>query len=482
MPDVERGLERSLFSDDFLARVRQSLSPTSPGTAYARGLYITEAVRGLTPGGLLLDCRGDTAAAARLLADGMGLTAVPVPGLPGGFNLVDASGAGSDITIRPLVGDISDSLQDSGFTVQALALDLFPVPGGAILDPLRGLDDLADGRLKLCHPRALADDPARVLNAADLCNRFCLAPVTETRVALRSAAGLVGELSPARAWDCLSRIFSGTGMCAAARFLKEFAALEMLLPELEAIYDVPQNYYHHLDVWEHTMVTLDLLEEMMRSPAAYFPPYGSRVSAHLAGELEGGQSRRCFLAFAALIHDVGKARAMSVEASGRIRFGGHQIEGARLATGIASRLGLGRKGSRYLAEVARDHMRLGFLLKEGESVETRLRAIGELGAHTVEVVMLSLADRLATRGEASTEEAVARYRRMASRVMSDHFWSAYNPPLVNGHDVMVHAGVGPGPAFAEALFRVRVAQREALLGSREQALEYLAPDFKGRMV
>ncbi|MBU1671616.1 MAG: HD domain-containing protein [Actinobacteria bacterium] len=481
MAGCERGLERALLSDDLLTRVRLALALPAPDTAYASGLYIAETARGLAPGGLLLECRGDTVAAARSLSGGLGLIAVPVSGLPGGFRLVDKEGGGRDITLRPLAGAIHDSLEDSGFTIEAVAIDLFPAPGAGILDPLGGLADLLDGRLRTSHPRALIDDPARVLGAAELCNRFDLVPETETRVSLRSAAGLVAQLSPARAWACLSRILSGGGIGAAARFLKEFAVLEVVLPELEAIYDVPQNYYHHLGVWDHTLLTLDLLEEMMRAPAAYFPPYGSRITAHLAGELEGGLPRRCFLGLVALIHDAGKAHTMSVEPNGRIRFQGHALEGARLAAGVAARLGLGRRGSRYLIDVVRDHMRLGVLLKEGESVRTRLGAVRDLGGHTIEVIMLSLADRLATRGEASAEEGLARFRRTASRVMSDYFWERYSPALLDGRDVMVHSRVGPGPGVADALFRVRVAQREAQIGSRDQALEFIAPDFKGRM-
>jgi hypothetical protein len=46
---------------------------------------------------------------------------------------------------------------------------------------------------------------------------------------------------------------------------------------------------------------------------------------------------------------------------------------------------------------------------------------------------------------------------------------------------MVHTGTGSGPDVGDALFRARVAQRESTVSSRTEALEYLAPDFKGKM-
>jgi hypothetical protein len=144
-------------------------------------------------------------------------------------------------------------------------------------------------------------------------------------------------------------------------------------------------------------------------------------------------------------------------------------------------MGLGRSSAAHLVGLVADHMRLGLLLKGGESAETRLRAVRELGQRCIEVVLLSLADRMATRGPASTEEAMELYKRMTSRVLADYFWETDYPPLVDGRDVMMHTGIEQGPEVRRALFKARVAQREATISSREAALEYLAPDFKGRM-
>jgi hypothetical protein len=120
-------------------------------------------------------------------------------------------------------------------------------------------------------------------------------------------------------------------------------------------------------------------------------------------------------------------------------------------------------------------------LKEGESTESRLRAVRELGGRCPEVVLLSLADRLATRGEASTEEAQERFKRTVTRVLNDYFWlNDSNPPL-SGYDVVIHEGVEPGPEVGRRLFQVRVAQREGTVADRQQALEYLSPDIKGRI-
>lgn len=454
----------------------------SPGRLFACGRYVLEALAGSDPGGILLVCGTDAPGVAIELAGRSGLEPVALKDPTGAFHLAPGGRGARGITVVPLSGgDIKAHLHQSAFTVEALAVDLVSGQPRGIIDPFNGLSDLESGTLRALSPRAFIEDPARLLLAAELTFSYGLELDGRTESAMKAAAARVREVPPRRAWRLLSRLFGGKDLSDKARMLARTGALGALLPEVEALYDVPQNYYHHLGVWEHTLEVLDVLERMLEAPVGFFPAFAGRVTECLAEEIEGGVDRRSFLGFAALVHDVGKPAAMRVEPSGRIRFGGHQMEGAGLAEGIARRMELGRKGTTHLVGMVGDHMRLGFLLKEGESTKARLQAVRELGRRSIEAVMLSLADRMATRGEASTEEALERYKRMASRVLSDYFWDLDYPPLVDGRDVMMHAGLSPGPELGRALLKARVAQREATVSGRQQALEYLAPDFKGRM-
>jgi Probable RNA and SrmB- binding site of polymerase A len=480
MPGYRSNLDSAFEADELLGLAAGMAR--SPGTLFTCGRYVLEAVAGREPGGILLACGADAPGFAIELAARSALEPLALKGTPGAFHLAPGRHGGRAITVVPLEGGgIEAHLERSAFTVEAMAVDLASGPPREITDPLKGLDDLDGGTLRCVSPGVFVEDPARLLLAAELAFSYGLELDGHTEAAMKAAAARVGEVPPARAWRLLSSLFGGKDLSAKARMLARTGALGALFPEVEALYGVPQNYYHHLGVWEHTLEVLDHLERMLAAPASFFPAFADRVAVRLAQEVEGSVDRRSFLGFAALVHDVGKPGAMSVETSGRIRCVGHQVGGARLAGGIAGRIGLGRKGTAHLVGVVGEHMRLGFLLKEGESARTRLQAVRELGRRTIEVVMLSLADRMATRGEASTEEALQRFKRMSSRVLSDYFWDIDYPPLVDGRDVMMHAGMSPGPELGRALLEARVAQREATVSGRQQALEYLAPDFKGRM-
>jgi poly(A) polymerase len=466
-----------LEADPLFILIRSELAGAGGGRTYVTGAAVADAIAGRRPGNILLACHAPERIAAPLAA-AAGLRVVPVARRPGVLDLSREGERG--ITLVPLVdGGIEALARRASFTVLGMAVDVcFP---GALLDPLGGEADLAGGVLRLAGPSAIEDDPERLLLAAFVRKVYEVEPDGETMRALRTHAPLARAIEARRVWRSLRGILGQPGLSDTAAFLRNSGVLEELYPEVAAIYEVPQNYYHHADVWDHTLETLDRLEEMLASPQEHFKAYGARMISQLTRRVEGGVRRRALLLLAALVHDVGKAARCSVEPSGRIRFQGHQLEGAELAASIARRTGLGGRAGRRLVAIVRDHMMLGFLMKEGETTATRLGAAIELSDRCVEVVLLSLADRLATRGEASTSDATLRFERLATRLMSDWFWLKDFPPLLDGNDIMVHSDIARGAEVARVLFKARVAQRESTVSSRAQALEFLAPDFKGKM-
>ena len=481
MLNYRQNLESAFKEDGLFDTVARALASCSPGSFYLCGLYIADSLAGLEPDGMLIACGADTGRVGRGLAGETGFVPIDIVGKKGVFHLVEPGGRRS-ITLVPLTGgDIIRHLERSGFAVSAMAVDMAGGREHELTDPLGGLEDLDAKRLRVTSPESVVADPVRVLQAAELCSRYGLEPEADAEHAIVSSAERVGDAPPDRAFRMLARTLGGDGLKNNALLLRRLGVLGALFPEVEAVFDVPQNYYHHLGVWEHTLEVMDYLEDMMNSPAGTFRTKGRRIALHLRGKVEAGVGCRAYLSLAALIHDIGKPAAMKVMPTGRIRFQGHERESARLADGIARRLGLGYKGRSQLVGLVGGHMRFGYLLKEGESTESRLRAVRELGSRCPEVVLLSLADRLATRGEASTEEALERFRRTVTRVLNDYFWLYDSAPLLSGYDVVVHEGLEPGPAVGGRLFEVRVAQREGTVATSQQALEYLAPDFKGRI-
>jgi hypothetical protein len=126
------------------------------------------------------------------------------------------------------------------------------------------------------------------------------------------------------------------------------------------------------------------------------------------------------LAWAVLLHDVGKPAARQVDDEGRVTFFYHDRIGEQLARDVCRRFHMSRPFAQFVAELVRQHLRLGFLVRE---MPLSRRALVEY-RHAVEpfafeAIALSLADRMATRGDRTPPQSMARHFRVARDVFGD---------------------------------------------------------------
>lgn len=327
-------------------------------------------------------------------------------------------------------------------TVDALAR---PLGGGELVDPLCGLDDLAAGRLRLCSPAALADDPLRVLRLARLAHSLELAPDSAAQeAALRAAPGL-SRVSGERVRDEISTLLEARVASPALRDLAVWGALAVVLPELDGLRGVQQNPYHHLDVFEHTLEALTYVSGVV----AQLGGRGFLVSP--AGVGLPGVDPLVPVSWAVMLHDIGKPAVREVDEQGRIIFWHHDEMGRRMTTDIGARFNLSKRFIDYLGTLVRQHLRLGFLVREQPLTRRALaRYRRDVSPWVFESVVVSLCDRLATRGDKTSPASMARHYRLARSA-----WLSVNkeppPKVLRGEEVMALLGLEPGPEVGRAL-------------------------------
>jgi len=178
---------------------------------------------------------------------------------------------------------LEEDLQRRDFTINAIAQD----GDGHLIDPYGGARDIEARVLRHVSP-AFGEDPLRVLRAARFMARFAglgftVAPETMALMRAMVASGELAELTPERVWQELRRAIASATPSAFLRTLHDCGALAVVLPEIAALYGVPQSAEHHPEV--DTGVHIELVCDM----AARLAP---------GDELIG---------FAALTHDLGKA-------------------------------------------------------------------------------------------------------------------------------------------------------------------------------
>ncbi len=162
---------------------------------------------------------------------------------------------GFEIYASPEV-TLEEDLARRDLTINSLAKD----QDGNIIDPFGGLSDLKAGLLRHISP-TFTEDPVRVLRTARFAARFGFRIAPET-VALMSEMvhnGEVDALVPERVWQEFARGLMERRPSRMFCALRECSALVRIMPEVDALFGVPQPAQHHpeIDTGVHVMMVID---------------------------------------------------------------------------------------------------------------------------------------------------------------------------------------------------------------------------------
>ena len=224
---------------------------------------------------------------------------------------------------------LEQDLQRRDFTLNAIAR----APDGRLVDPYGGVDDLRARVLRHVGP-AFVEDPLRVLRAARFMARFAplgftVAPETLSLMRQIAASGELDTLVPERVWQELRKALASARPAAFLATLREADALAAVLPEVDALYGVPQRaeYHPEIDTGVHQQMVSDM-----------------------AARLRPGDAQ---IGFAALCHDLGKALTPPDEWPRHVM---HEQRGVAPTRALAERLKV-PQDYRQLAETAcREHL------------------------------------------------------------------------------------------------------------------------------
>jgi poly(A) polymerase len=379
------------------------------------------------------------------------------------------------IDVEPLRGgSLEADLLLRDFTVNAIAQ---PISGGARIDPLGGVQDLAAGRLRAASPAAFEDDPLRVMRLVRMAVELRLEPERSTLHLARAGARRLRGVAAERVFVELCRVLDAPAAVHGLRLLDEIEALAVVLPEMQRLRGVEQSRFHHLDVYEHTMAALEQVIALADDPVGRLPAAGEQAIVLLGEPLADGLSRGSALRWGALLHDIAKPATRAVrEHDGRVTFVGHDVLGAQIAEEILARLRASERLRTHVAGLVRHHLRLGFLVHEPQPLSPRaaFTYLSTAGQVAADVTLLSVADRLATRGERA-EEAIERHLRLAAQMLPQALrWHRDGPPrpLLRGDVLARELGIEPGPRLGSLLQELCEAQYAGEVRDGQQALTY----------
>lgn len=375
-------------------------------------------------------------------------------------------------------GAIEADLALRDLTINAMAQ---PAGGGPLVDPTGGEADLAARRARAVSEAAFADDPLRTLRVARFACELELAVEPQTARLTRTYAPRLDEVAGERVFAELKRIVAAPRIRAGLALMDELGLTEHVLPELAELRGVEQNRYHHADVFDHTLEVLDEALRIEADPAGVFDDvHALEVRALLREPLADGLTRAHGLRLGALLHDAAKPFTRAVGEDGQtLGFPRHDVEGEAMVRAIFTRLRTSEALRAHVAALTRHHLKLGFLVHERDATGTLpRRAVYRYLVATepveVDVTLLSVADRLATRGHKG-DEAIAKHLDVARGMLGDALrWRAGETrpaPLLRGDELARELGIEPGPRLGRLLAELAEARFAGEIADRQEALE-----------
>lgn len=202
---------------------------------------------------------------------------------------------------------------------------------GELIDPFGGMDDLRAGVIRHVSD-AFVEDPVRVLRVARFAARFnfTVAPSTQTLMSQIVADGEVDALVAERVWAEMKKALITDKPHLFFATLRECGALARILPEIDALFGVPQTakYHPEIDTGVHTMMVMEQITALSDDPV---------------------------VRFAALVHDLGKAvTPHDILPSHR----GHEKGGLPIIKQLCARLRVPKKYQNLALAVAEYHLHM----------------------------------------------------------------------------------------------------------------------------
>jgi tRNA nucleotidyltransferase (CCA-adding enzyme) len=227
-----------------------------------------------------------------------------------------------DLTINSIAARAINQRAGIDFSLENLSLF-------ELIDPYGGQRDIKDQVLRNVS-LAFAEDPVRILRLARFAARFpgfSVAPETMALMRRMVASGEVDALVAERVWQELARGLMEAKPSRVFQVLRQCGALEVLLPEVNRLWGVPQPEAHHpeIDTGVHLVMVLDM---------------AARLNAPLA------------VRFACLMHDLGKGTTRADELPRHIA---HEERSVKLLLPVCERLRVPSDCKELAVVVAKEH-------------------------------------------------------------------------------------------------------------------------------
>ncbi|HNW39312.1 MAG TPA: HD domain-containing protein [Candidatus Omnitrophota bacterium] len=369
------------------------------------------------------------------------------------------------------------------FTVNSMAVNLEDIFGGQdlgplIIDPYGGRVDLKSKIIKVTGESSFKEDPLRILRAFSFGCMLGFGLDKKTLSLAKKEKAKISAVSGERIREELFKILDSAMTYNCLVSLDKLKILEIIFPEIKPMRKIGQGPHHHLDVWQHTLETLNQFEsvvkEAKKTPAVF---------DYLQEEIAGLRKRTSLLKLACILHDVGKPKALRYEKK-KIIFHGHERIGLGLTREISRRLKLSNEENRHLGRIVLWHLRPGYLAANPHPTARAIfRYFRDTGSDALAVLLLSLADQRATKGPKTSAFSRLRHEQTVKTLIRKLLKQQEEKKperFLTGFDLMKKFKLPASPLIGKLLSELEEAQAIGKIKNKLQAYQLAAKIIKSR--
>ena len=346
---------------------------------------------------------------------------------------------------KALNDNVLDDIKRRDFTINSIFYNLNKKE---ILDPFNGINDIKNKVLKTVDLNNFIDDPLRFLRLYRFMSLTGFSAEIELSKFAKEKFNLIDSIAKERINYEIIKIFEGEYVVETLLKMLEDGVLELVFPFVKEVKKIPPNSHHHLDLIHHLIETVRLIK-----------------------------TSNPILKIAAFYHDIGKPSTWTIEESGRHRFIGHDIEGAKIAVKELENLKFSNKQISYICKMIKYHIYPATLINCADNKKAFARFVRRLGSDAPDVIALSRADRLSARGEAITDELIEKSLKHLDE-LENYFESVKDlavcpKGLLDGREIMEILNLKPSKVVGEILEELKEMQLSGEISTKEEAILYI---------